>query len=571
MKARLSPKRMTDPKLNPSTGNFTEKPIILCVDDEDIILISLKNHLKKNLKDDFQIEIAQSAEMGIEIIEECIAEDIHIPVIISDQIMPGMKGDEFLIKAHQLIPKTKKIMLTGQANAEAVGNALNNASLYRFLSKPWHPEDLNLTVQEAIRSYYLDRNLEEKRKDLEKALYFNHFTGHPNMSSLENALKEIHQPTCLLLIKIENYPETTKNFGILIYNKLLNTLLSKLSDEIEETIYHLYDDEIAILTQKSQDDILELYEKIKKKFKNDQTVVEETLFQIDTTISAAIDSNGEQLYSKAKIALMIASSSNNKETDILLFDNKMNESDRYHSNLTWGKKLKEAIASNKILPYFQGIQDNRIGKITKFECLARLEENGIIHPPQSFIELAKTTGIIRIITRIIIEKALQTFENLPYSFSINLTEFELEDKKFPKIMEAYLSEYKVPADRITFEILEHVNITSNSQSMKTIQALKNMNFKISLDDFGVLNSNLSRILEMEPDYIKIDGKFIRDIIQNRTAYLLTKSIKELSGSIGAETVAEFVSNKEIQEKVSELNIEYSQGYFIMEPSKKLPE
>ncbi|MDM8563588.1 hybrid sensor histidine kinase/response regulator, partial [Candidatus Marithioploca araucensis] len=101
-------------------------------------------------------------------IEELLEENIEIPLVISDQLMPGMKGDELLKQIHAIIPKTLKILLTGQADADAVGKAVNNANLYRYIAKPWEPTDFNLTVTEAVHSYFQEKELTEFYADLEK-------------------------------------------------------------------------------------------------------------------------------------------------------------------------------------------------------------------------------------------------------------------------------------------------------------------------------------------------------------------------------------------------------------------
>jgi diguanylate cyclase (GGDEF)-like protein len=135
------------------------RPVILCVDDERIILSSLKAQLHNNLSADFEIEVAESAEEALEIIHELIDEKIEVPVVIADQIMPGMKGDELLGKIKLISPQTLTIMLTGQASADAVGKAVNKAGLFRYLSKPWDEDDLILTIQSAIDSYAHQQNL----------------------------------------------------------------------------------------------------------------------------------------------------------------------------------------------------------------------------------------------------------------------------------------------------------------------------------------------------------------------------------------------------------------------------
>src|SRR5919199_5726716 len=136
--------------------------LILCVDDETVILDSLTEQLKRILGNNYEIEAAESGEEALEILEELQEDGLEIALIISDQIMPGMKGDELLIKIHAQYPKILKIMLTGQADAQAVGNAVNAANLYRYIAKPWEETDLILTVKEALRSYAQEQLLTEQ-------------------------------------------------------------------------------------------------------------------------------------------------------------------------------------------------------------------------------------------------------------------------------------------------------------------------------------------------------------------------------------------------------------------------
>jgi response regulator RpfG family c-di-GMP phosphodiesterase len=140
------------------------KPTIICIDDEKLVLVSLKEQLKSQFANEYAIEIVDNGEEALEIVEELLEEHIDIPVVISDQIMPGMKGDDVLIRIHKLSPTTLKILLTGQADAAAVGNAINHANLYRYISKPWDTEDLLLTVKEATRSYFQSKLIQEQEK-----------------------------------------------------------------------------------------------------------------------------------------------------------------------------------------------------------------------------------------------------------------------------------------------------------------------------------------------------------------------------------------------------------------------
>ena len=145
-----------------------KKPVIICVDDEQTILDSLEIDLLKAFEDKYLIETAQSGEEALELLSELLAEQYEVPVVISDQIMPNMKGDELLRRVHAISPNTLKIMLTGQADLEAVANAINYAKLYRYIPKPWQCEDLKLTVTEAIYRYFQDKQLAEKQIELQE-------------------------------------------------------------------------------------------------------------------------------------------------------------------------------------------------------------------------------------------------------------------------------------------------------------------------------------------------------------------------------------------------------------------
>lgn len=143
------------------------KPVIICVDDEYTILDSLKIELKRAIGDEYLIETAEGGEDALELLSELLKNEYEIALVISDYIMPDIKGDELLKRIHTMLPKAIKIMLTGQADIEAVANAINSANLYRYIAKPWQSEDLKLTVKEAVRRYWNEKKLVEQNAKLE--------------------------------------------------------------------------------------------------------------------------------------------------------------------------------------------------------------------------------------------------------------------------------------------------------------------------------------------------------------------------------------------------------------------
>ena len=119
-----------------------EQYAILCVDDEKIILDSLKAQIKKHLGDSYIYEFAESPDEALEVLDELQEDGITVQLVISDWLMPHMRGDEFLIKVHEKFPSITKIMLTGQAEDEAVERVKRVAKLHRCVSKPWAEQEL---------------------------------------------------------------------------------------------------------------------------------------------------------------------------------------------------------------------------------------------------------------------------------------------------------------------------------------------------------------------------------------------------------------------------------------------
>ena len=114
--------------------------------------------------EDCTIETALGGTEAMELIHSLHEDKVEIAAVVSDYIMPMMKGDELLITIHKLLPSTQTIMLTGQSQIEGVTRAINEANLYRFIEKPWDKQDLLLTLKSAVKKYQTDRILEQQEK-----------------------------------------------------------------------------------------------------------------------------------------------------------------------------------------------------------------------------------------------------------------------------------------------------------------------------------------------------------------------------------------------------------------------
>jgi CheY-like chemotaxis protein len=126
---------------------------ILCVDDERIVLISLRDQISKHFGDRYRYEVAESANEAWEVIEELLNDDIKVLAIVSDWLMPGIRGDEFLIQVHERFPNIVTVLLTGHADEAAIERARQYANLHAYIPKPWAEETLIDVIQSGIRKF----------------------------------------------------------------------------------------------------------------------------------------------------------------------------------------------------------------------------------------------------------------------------------------------------------------------------------------------------------------------------------------------------------------------------------
>jgi CheY-like chemotaxis protein len=126
------------------------KKVILCVDDEKMILTSLRDQLRNCFGSRYVYEFAESGDEALEVIEELSEGGLEILIIVSDWLMPDMKGDELLIRVHRKFPGIVKVLLTGHANEQAIERTKKEANLHRCLNKPWSEEELIETLVSGL-------------------------------------------------------------------------------------------------------------------------------------------------------------------------------------------------------------------------------------------------------------------------------------------------------------------------------------------------------------------------------------------------------------------------------------
>jgi diguanylate cyclase (GGDEF)-like protein/PAS domain S-box-containing protein len=243
----------------------------------------------------------------------------------------------------------------------------------------------------------------------------------------------------------------------------------------------------------------------------------------------------------------------------------------YVTNQKMIKTLKYAISNDKIVPYFQPIYNNKTLKIDKYEVLMRLiNEKEEVISPFFFLEVSHKVKIYPELTKIIIAKAFEMFQDKDITFTINISIEDIRNTHTKTYIIDMLSRFNRPQN-VVFEIVESEEIDNYNQIKAFVKEIKKYGTRIAIDDFGSGYSNFMHLLELEPRSIKIDGSIIKNILHDQSSQILTQTIVSMASRLNMKVIAEFVSSKEIHDAVIRLGVDHSQGYYFGEPKPSLAE
>lgn len=235
-------------------------------------------------------------------------------------------------------------------------------------------------------------------------------------------------------------------------------------------------------------------------------------------------------------------------------------------NLDMLQQIKHAVDNQRIISYFQPIVDNESGEIVKYESLVRMiDDNQNVLTPYHFLEISKKGKFYSQITQVVIRHSFAALLRTSKEISINLSiqDIEREDTRI-MILET-LKQHKDQAHRVVFELLEDETISDFSVVKTFIHEVKAYGVKIAIDDFGSGYSNYQRLMEYQPDILKIDGSLIKTIHKDPYVQSVVESIIRFARENNMHTLAEFVEDETVYTFVKSLGIEYSQGYHFGKP------
>jgi len=238
----------------------------------------------------------------------------------------------------------------------------------------------------------------------------------------------------------------------------------------------------------------------------------------------------------------------------------------------WKERIESAIQQQRFVMHYQPILDIKTQKISHAEALIRMiDADGELIMPNNFIPAAEKTGLINHIDIIALTLAFNKLSSLgadnnPLKLSVNLSGKAFNNPYLLGFLIEQLNRNDIDAKKLIIEVTETTAIENFSAAIKMMSEVSAKGAKFALDDFGIGFSSFQHLRQLPVDYIKIDGAFIRQLDQREEDRILVKAITDIAKASGKKTIAEFVENAAIMEKIETFGIDYAQGYHIAKPS-----
>ncbi len=493
----------------------------------------------------------------------------------------GYEEDELIGKSHNIVrhpSMTKeffnnlwKTITNKEIFKGVIVNKKKNGLVYYVDTTIIPILDENKNIEEFIAIRHDITKVYEQKKLIEEQ-FIDELTLLPNRQKLLKDFKD-NKIQKIAMLNINSFRDINNFYGFeagdLVLKKFSQILLDKISKNINLDLYRVANDVFAICTKNKDnlEEIRDICTNIIEHFSLNPILINNNSFYLSISIGVARNCKDSavqnNLLSKAEYALRMAKK---RDISILFLDENIELYNKLKENKKLIEELKNALISNNLLIYGQKLINN-ISKKEKYEILMRVKlEDGSILTPYSFLKEAKKAKLYLGMTRMLVKKACEYFKGKDIDFNLNLT---LEDIKDQYTMDFIVNtmEKTNTAKQITFEIVESEGIESFTEVSNFIKKAKKLGCKIAIDDFGTGYSNFEYIIKLDVDYIKIDGSLIKNINIDNNLYLTVQTIVGFAKALKIKTVAEFVHNEEVLNCVKNLDIDYSQGFFIDEPKE----
>ncbi len=491
----------------------------------------------------------------------------------------GYSHDEIIGKNHAILrdksyPKSFYVDLWSKISSKEtwrgrIRNVKKDGSLYWVDATISPILDSKGEINEYISIRHDITNLIDQK---EKLLYLANTDVLTKLKNRNALIEEIETSKnfSLILINIDSFSQINDFYGHELGDEVLAAFASKLNHNCSTDegfkLFRVSGDEFAILiADLPAHSVVQKAQATLKLINSYVFEVKDETITLNITVGVSFEDK-EVLLITADMALKIA---RRDAKNLVVYDKTISLDNEYKNNMFWTKKIKEAIENDRIVPFFQPIVNNKDGKINRYESLIRLiDEDGKVVTPYFFLDIAKKAKLYKQLTRIVVQKSFEIFRENSFEFSINLSIDDILDKEINVYILEMLDIYNI-SDRVIFEIVESESIENFDEIQKFIKSVKKLGCRIAIDDFGTGYSNFKYLMRLEADFIKIDGSIIKEILVDKNSEIITSVIVDFAKKMNIGVVAEFVESEEIFNKVKELGIDKSQGYYFSEPKPTL--
>ncbi|WP_419280848.1 EAL domain-containing protein [Aliarcobacter butzleri] len=413
----------------------------------------------------------------------------------------------------------------------------------------------------AIRHEITDLVL--KTEELKRNLRLDSLTNIGNRYKLIEDVSKSVNP-CISILDIVSFSDVNDFFGYKTGDSVLKIVARKIEelliDKENYKVYRDHSDTFCIVAQnEDRDKFIKNIDEISKTIAKVPIVIKSRELYVQLSYVFSFESK-ENLLETANIIKRYSHANKN----IIIYDKALELEKDYEKNIFWTLKIKKALDEDKIVPYFQPIYNLKTSKIEKYEALVRLIDGNNVISPYYFLDISKKSKQYLQLTKTMIQKTFDYFRDKDFEFSINLTFEDIKSEYISSFIIELLKEYKI-GHRVVFEIVESEEIDNFRKINEFFVTIREYGCKIAIDDFGSGYSNFEYLAKLNVDYIKIDGSLIKDILINKSSQNIVSMLVNFAKGQKVKTIAEFVSNKDILNKVRELGIDYVQGYYIKEP------
>ena len=450
----------------------------------------------------------------------------------------------------------------------------------------------NFLSSQAERKKIAEQVLSEKELAQWQA-HHDALTGLVNRREFEHQLSEIWESDnqrlhSLLYLDLDRFKIVNDTCGHAAGDELLQQISKVLQAQIRssDTLARLGGDEFAVILYGCpQENAVALAQKILSTVQQFCFIWQEQSFTIGVSIGVlSFKSQEDNLTSVLKAADAACYSAKNLgRNQIYVMENKEQELAQQSQEMNWLTAIHQALELDRFLLFYQTIQPLQTDSSGSehYEVLLRMEgPNGQIIPPMAFIPIAERYQLMNQIDRWVIRTLFATqghhyrkrgrfFQQNGHSvknlYSINLSGETLNDVNFVQFIKEELGRHQIPPQLICFEITETVAISNLPQAKLMITQLQELGCRFALDDFGSGMSSFGYLKSLPVDFLKIDGIFIRELLEEPINSLILQSFHQVAQGMGIATIAEFVDSESKLIQLQSLGIDYAQGYSIAKP------